>query len=375
MLPRPTINVFVIQFPSLFRQDDRRVRQGQDRQEQDMTETRMRREVAEIPDAVERLLAGGEDALVQAAHEIAARDPAFFVTVARGSSDHACTYLKYAAELVCGLPVASVGPSVASIYRAPLRMKGGVCVSVSQSGRSPDIVDLTGAAREGGAYAVAVTNDSASPLAVEADATLDIHAGPELSVAATKTFVTSALTCLWLVAEMARDEALLAAIRALPECLARAAQADWSAVAGAVGTGSLYTLGRGPGWAISNEAALKFKEVCQLHAESYSSAEVLHGPVSIVDRGFPVLAFAAADAAEPAVVEVADALAGNGAAVFATTDRVSAAQAVPTVRTGHWLTDPLALIVSFYAMIEKLAVSRGLNPDAPRHLRKVTETT
>lgn len=340
-----------------------------------MTETQMRSEVAEIPEAVDRLLSGGAGAIGRAARDIAARDPAFFVTVARGSSDHACTYLKYAAELLCGLPVASVGPSVASIYKAPLRMRGGVCLSVSQSGRSPDIVDLTRAARTGGAYTVAVTNDAGSPLGRAADATLDIHAGPERSVAATKTFVTSALACLWLVAEMAEDGALLRAIRTLPQRLAEAAEADWSEVAGAVGGGSLYTLGRGPSWAISNEAALKFKEVCRLHAESYSSAEVLHGPVSIVDRGFPVLAFTARDAAEGAVIEVADALAEKGAAVFATSDRVSQARALPTIRTGHWLTDPLALIVSFYAMIEALAVSRGLNPDRPRHLRKVTETT
>ncbi len=126
---------------------------------------------------------------------------------------------------------------------------------------------------------------------------------------------------------------------------------------------------------MSNEAALKFKEVCQIHAESYSSAEVLHGPVSIVERGFPVLAFAAADAAEGALAEVADALAGKGAVVFATTSRVRAAAALPVVRTGHPLCDPLALIVSFYAMIEGLAVARGLNPDVPRHLKKVTETT
>jgi glutamine---fructose-6-phosphate transaminase (isomerizing) len=339
------------------------------------TETLMRREVAEIPDAVERLLTDGAGAMRAAAREVAARDPAFLMTVARGSSDHACTYVKYAAELLCGLPVASVGPSVASIYKAKLRVKGGVCLSVSQSGRSPDIVELTRAARAGGAYAIAVTNDAGSPLAAAADATLDIHAGPELSVAATKTFVTSALAGLWLMAEIAEDAELLEAIRGLPERLDAATRTDWSAVAAAVGEGSLYTLGRGPSWAISNEAALKFKEVCRLHAESYSSAEVLHGPVSIVDRGFPVLAFAAADAAEGAVVEVTDALAAKGALVFATSDRVRAAHALPVVRTGHWLTDPLALIVSFYAMIEGLAVARGLDPDKPRHLNKVTETT
>jgi len=338
-------------------------------------DTKMRREVAEIPQALERLLTEGGAAVRAAAREIVARDPAFFVTVARGSSDHACTYFKYAAELLAGLPVASVGPSVASIYKVKLKVGGAVCLSVSQSGRSPDIVDLTRAARTGGAYTVAVTNDAGSPLAAAADATLDIHAGPELSVAATKTFVTSALAGLWVLAEMQGDEELLAAIHGLPECLEKAAQTDWSPVAGAVGAGSVYTLGRGPSWAISNEAALKFKEVCQLHAESYSSAEVLHGPVSIVERGFPVLAFAAADAAEGALAEVADALAEKGAEVFATTDRVRAATALPVVRTGHPLTDPLALIVSFYAMIEAVAVARGLDPDMPRHLKKVTETT
>lgn len=337
--------------------------------------TQMRQEVAEIPSAVERLLAEGGDAVRAAAREIATRDPAFFITVARGTSDHACTYFKYAAELLAGIPVASVGPSVASIYKAELRMAGAVCLSVSQSGRSPDIVDLTRAARKGGAYTLAVTNDATSPLADAADTTLDIHAGPELSVAATKTFVTSALSSLWMVAEMVGDRDLLTAIHGLPERLADAVKVDWSPVAGAVGAGSLYTLGRGPSWAISNEAALKFKEVCQLHAESYSSAEVLHGPVSIVDRGFPVLAFAAADAAEEALSDVADALADKGAKVFATSDKVETAMPLPTVRTGHPLTDPLALIVSFYSMIEAIAVARGLNPDMPRHLRKVTETT
>jgi glucosamine--fructose-6-phosphate aminotransferase (isomerizing) len=126
--------------------------------------------------------------------------------------------------------------------------------------------------------------------------------------------------------------------------------------------------------AISNEAALKFKETCQIHAESYSSAEVLHGPVSIVAGGFPVIAFAAKDAAEPLLAEVADTLAAKGAQVFATSPLVKTAQELPHVRTDHWLTDPVAAIVSFYAMVEQVAVQRGINPDAPRHLRKVTET-
>ena len=125
---------------------------------------------------------------------------------------------------------------------------------------------------------------------------------------------------------------------------------------------------------MANEAALKFKEVCQIHAESYSSAEVLHGPVSIVDGGFPVLGFAASDKAEKALVDVVDGIAAKGARAFVTSDRPMAATALECIRTKHPLTDPLTLIVSFYAMVERLAADKGIDPDAPRHLRKVTET-
>jgi len=137
---------------------------------------------------------------------------------------------------------------------------------------------------------------------------------------------------------------------------------------------SVFTLGRGPSWAISNEAALKFKETCLIHAESYSSAEVLHGPVSIVGQDFPVIAFAAADAAEESTAQTADALTAKGARVFVPSDKVREATRLPHVRTDHWLTDPIAAIVSFYGMVETVAVGRGINPDAPRHLNKVTET-
>lgn len=336
--------------------------------------TLMRQEIEEIPVAVERLLTGGGDAVAAAAAVARSGGMKYMMSVARGSSDHACTYLKYASELLLGLPMASVGPSVASVYGAELKAAGALCLSVSQSGKSPDIVRLTESARAAGASTVAITNDPASPLADAAEATLQLHAGPERSVAATKTFVTSLVAGLWLIAELKGDKDLLKALHALPEYLDAATRCDWSAAADAITGSSLFTLGRGPSLAISNEAALKFKETCQIHAESYSSAEVLHGPVSIVEGGFPVIAFAAADAAEPLLAEVADALAAKGAQVFAVTGQVAQANVLPHVRTGHWLADPVAAIVSFYAMVEQVAAKRGINPDAPRHLKKVTET-
>ncbi len=337
--------------------------------------TQMRREVLEIPDAVERLLSQGASAISAIAKAAARTNPPFIATVARGSSDHVCALLKYAFELSLGLPVASIGPSIASIYGAELRLDGAVTLSVSQSGKSPDIVAMSRAATDAGSLTIALTNDAASPLADASLHTIDVQAGPEQSVAATKTFVTSAISGLILLAEWKGDDALRAALRRLPDHLANATQIDWPSLQSAIDpASSLFTLGRGPAWAISNEAALKFKETCQIHAESYSSAEVLHGPVSIVGTGFPVLCFASADAAEASVAEVADHLAEKGAQVFVTSDTARVATCLPHIRTEHPLLDPLALIVSFYAMIERVAVARGVNPDAPRHLNKVTRT-
>ena len=337
--------------------------------------TQMRREILEIPQVVARLVTEKSQDIARIADAARTADPRFLVTVARGSSDHVCTFLKYAIELELGLPVASIGPSIASIYGAELKLAGGLCLSVSQSGKSPDIVAMTRAAGRGGALSVALTNNPGSPLALASDHTIDIFAGPERSVAATKTFITSAVSGLLMLAHWAGNDALLAALRDLPGHLDQAAQLDWPDLRRAIGQKkSLFTLGRGPSWAMSNEAALKFKETCQIHAESYSAAEVLHGPVSIVEEGFPVLCFAVGDAAEASMVSVSDDLAAKDANVFLTSDHGTGAVRLPHVRTAHPLTDSIALMVSFYTMVERVAADRGVNPDTPRHLRKVTET-
>lgn len=337
--------------------------------------TYMRREIAEIPDAAQRLIDGAGHALAAAGRDIRARDPHFLVTVARGSSDHVASFLKYAVELTAGIPVASVGPSVASIYGKRLRLAGSACLSISQSGRSPDIVAMAEEARRGGALSIALTNTAGSPLALSADHAIDIQAGIEQSVAATKTFVSSALAGLALMAHCTEDAELLAALGSLPAHLAKAIDCDWSPLAGALkDENSLFILGRGPSFAIANEAALKFKETCGLHAEAYSAAEVMHGPLALVRESFPVLALAARDRSEPSMVETADALSAKRAAVFITSGSARSATRLPFIATGHPLTDPLALIVSFYSFIEALARQRGLNPDVPRNLNKVTET-
>ncbi len=339
------------------------------------SKTTMRREIEEIPHAVERLLSNGQKLISATAGQIRQRDVRFLLSVARGSSDHACSYLKYASELLLQLPMASMGPSVASLYNRSIHANNTLCIAISQSGKSPDIVDMVRATANGGAFTVAITNDNQSPLAQAVDASLPLYSGKEVSVAATKTFITSIVTGLWLLAEIKGDEHLRMALFDLPARLEKAIQNDWSPAASALAkSSSLFTLGRGPSWAISNEAALKLKETCQIHAESYSSAEVLHGPVSIVGKGFPVIGFATEDATGDSLVEVCDNLALKGANVFVSSSKARQAVCLPSTRTNHWLTDPLAIMVTFYAMVEQLAATKGMNPDTPRHLNKVTET-
>ncbi len=340
-----------------------------------MTQSHMAREVAEIPEAARRFLDGSRDAVLAAAAALRDRRPVVVTTVARGSSDHAATYLKYAIELEQGIPVASLGPSIASIYQRPLHLAQGACIGISQSGRSPDIVEMLRAAGAGGALTIAISNAPDSPLSDASAHALPLLAGVEHSVAATKTFVTSVLTGLALLGEWRQDAALCRAVADMPEAFAKALACDWSPLAaGLSGAASAYVLGRGPAVAIAGEAALKLKETCGLHAESFSAAEVLHGPAAIVQPGFPVLALGVADAALPQLVATAERLAGQGADVFLTGAEARGAVTLPSVPDLHPIVAPLVLAVSFYACVEDLARRRGFDPDVPPHLRKVTET-
>lgn len=337
--------------------------------------TQMAREVAEIPAAARRFLDLSSAQLQEAGAALRQADPRIVLTVARGSSDHAATYLKYATELVAGLPVASIGPSIASIYRRPLSLAGAACIGISQSGQSPDIVQMLQTARQGGALTVAITNHAASPLAAASAHCLPLHAGTEAAVAATKTFVCSVLAGLSLLAEWRQDRSLQAAISAAPKAMEQALTLDWSPLSARLSRAqSAYVLGRGPAIGIAAEAALKLKETCGLHAEGYSAAEVLHGPSAIVHAGFPIFALAPDDEAQPHVVATAERLAAQGADVFLTGAAAKGAVTLPAVPDLHPLIAPIVLSVAFYAFVETLSRRRGFDPDTPPHLRKVTET-
>ena len=341
----------------------------------DLNPSDMARETRQVPDIVARLLGQARPEIAEIGRLIRATNPPVIVTCARGSSDHAAGYFKYCTEILTGVPVASLGPSVASLYRARLRLADSVMLAISQSGMSPDIVALSEAAKSGGARTIAIVNDEASDLAAIADICLPIGAGAEKSVAATKTFIASAVAAIAVLAEWRGDEKLQAAVDDLPQILEKALAVDWTAaVAKLADAGSLYVLGRGPAYPMAGEAALKFKETAGLHAEAHSGAEVMHGPLSLVRDGFPVLVFSPNDAARPAMRAVIDRMRQAGADVFCVEDSPSGAGSLAYVRSGHALTDPLSIITSFYVLVEALARARGHDPDNPRNLEKVTET-
>jgi glutamine---fructose-6-phosphate transaminase (isomerizing) len=332
--------------------------------------THMEQEAREAPDAVARFLTLNGAALKELGHRLRSAPPPFILTSARGSSDNAAGYLKYLAEITLGIPCASIGASVVSIYDAPLKARGALCVTISQSGKSPDIVALQDAARRAGALTVALVNVEDSPAARSADLCLPLAAGVEKSVAATKSFIVSLVAGAAIVAEAADDDGMRRAIAGLPDVLRRAVDLDWPGFAEfAGGAESLYVLGRGPALPIAAETALKLKETCALHAEAYSIAEVMHGPLELLGRGFPVLAYAPGDASRASALQAVEKLKATGADV-----RVVDGADLPYVPTSAPLLDAVSMVATAYLAIERLARKRGRDPDRPQHLHKVTET-
>ena len=300
--------------------------------------------------------------------------PRAVMTFARGSSDHAATFARYLIETRLGIPTGSAAPSVASIYGSSSRTEGMLCLAISQSGRSPDLLAGFAAAKQGGATTLALVNDAESPLAALADLLLPLGAGPERSVAATKSFIASLAALVALVAAWDEDEELAEALAAAPNFLARAWQRDWSPLTARLEkVRGLYVVGRGLGLGIAEEAALKLKETCGLHAEAFSAAEIRHGPMALVGPDFPLLVFRQSDETEDSVDALIRDAAAQGAEVFVAGEAPPGAIALPTERQ-HPAIEPMLQIQSFYRAALMLSAARGFDPDRPPHLSKVTET-
>jgi glutamine---fructose-6-phosphate transaminase (isomerizing) len=325
-------------------------------------------EIDEAPQAVATQARVLEGPLAELAARLARMDPRVIVTCARGSSAHAATFGKHLFERYLGIPVAAAAPNIATVYGRQLRLKDQFFLVISQSGMSDDIVEAACAAKRSGALTACIVNAVASPLAAACDIVLPMAAGPELGIAATKTFIASLTALLRLTARWNKDAAIEQAVERLPERLAAATRIEWSAPLEVLaGAASLIAIGRGPTLAIAREAALKLKENCNLHAEAFSGAEFVHGPVALVERGYPVLMFMPTDAGAPGMQQLAATLRGKGPG-----DAGPGQMATPAA--DHPDSDAVCLIQTFYGMAYRLAARRGADVDRPRHLQKVTRT-
>lgn len=341
----------------------------------------LEQEINEQPEVLARLLEREAEHAREIARAVEHRGPAFVVIAARGSSDHAATYGKYLLGSACGLPVALAAPSLYTIYRQPPRMQGALVAGISQSGHSPDIVEVVAEGRRQGAMTLAITNDPESPLGKAAEFCLPCHAGEERSVAATKTYTAQLAALALLAVSLADDAAMRADLERLPGRVERVLQ-----LAPVVEQGveryrymeHCVLIGRGYNYATAFEVALKLKELTYVVAEPYSSADFLHGPIAIVEHGFPALMIAPGGAVYRDLVALAQELREREAEVVMISDQAEALALAQTPlalpeAVPEWLS-PVVAVVPGQLFAAALTRAKGYDLDRPRGLRKVTRT-
>jgi len=335
----------------------------------------MLEEALSAAECVALQLSSDAEAYLELGRTLRATDFNTVLTVARGSSDHAASYCAYLIMARLGRVVASLPMSLVTLYKSPLVTRGTLTIAVSQSGQSPDVIAPIRYFRAGGGTTVALVNDIASPLALAAEWAMPLHAGKETSVAATKSFIASLVAGARLVAHWQNDAHLTDSLAALPEALDAAARTDWSAALEVLAPArTIMVVGRDISFPIALEAALKLKETSSLHAEAFSGAEIRHGPMALVNAGYPLLIFATRGPAQASLVQLASEMRACGAHVLlaAPADVAERDLTLPVAATPD--LDPIVAVQAFYVMAAQLAKARGIDPDRPRHLSKVTRT-
>jgi glucosamine--fructose-6-phosphate aminotransferase (isomerizing) len=349
----------------------------------------MRSELAEAPAVVERLLATAPEPLASLAAEVTRREIDLVVIAARGTSDHAATYAQYVLGERNGLSVALAAPSLASLYGHGPRLPRALVVGISQSGRSPDVVGVVEDGRRQGALTLALTNDPASPLAEAAGVVVALQAGPERAVAATKTYVAELVAVALLSEALAAnapaaspaESRRISAVPTLPAALEAAIglESEVAALARSrAGLARCAVLGRGYHYATIREWALKLKEVAGVAADAYSAADFEHGPIAMVEPGYPILAVATSGPALPGMADLLGRLRDKGAELLVMSDSATvrdlahASLALPA-GVPEWLS-PIVAILPCQLFAYHLALARGRDPERPRNIRKVTLT-
>lgn len=339
------------------------------------------REIKEQPELLARFLAEQAGAAAQIVAAIRGRDICYMIIAARGTSDNAARYAQYLFGATAGLPVALATPSLFSIYHTPPRMKNGLVLGISQSGQSPDIVAVVEEGKRQGALTVAVTNVPASPLAQIADYVLPLDVGEERAVAATKTYTAQLAALALLAVQLTGDEERLAALRRMPEAIERTLALEEQIIRVAqryAYATECVVLGRGYNYATAFEIALKLKELTYIVTEPYSSADFRHGPVAIVERGFPAVVVAPQGAVYPDMLALTRELSAREAELIVISEQENALRLAQTplrlpAALPEWLT-PFTCIVPGQLLALHVTLAKGYDPDHPRGLKKVTET-
>ncbi|HEX7891294.1 MAG TPA: SIS domain-containing protein [Ramlibacter sp.] len=333
-------------------------------------------EAREAPQAVARQLREDGDRWRAFGERLRREPPTALLTIARGSSDHAAHYAAYLIMARLGRLVTSMPMSLVTLYQSQIRCDGLAALAFSQSGQSPDLIGPIDYFRNCSAITCAFVNDASSPLARAAEWLFPLHAGQEASVAATKSFIAQLVAGARLTAAWQDDATLVSALEALPQAMERACNTDWSSAVDALRDADrLFVVGRGLGLPVAMEAALKFKETCGIQAEAFSGAEIQHGPMALIDEGYPLLVFAPRGPAQAGLLELARAMRTRGARVLLAAPQGTPEANLVLAEAPVAELDPMCAIQSFYPMVEALARARGNDPDRPPHLKKVTRTS
>lgn len=339
----------------------------------------LEQEIYSQPDVIARLL----DRETRHVEQIVAQLPPFnyILIAARGSSDHTALYTKYAWAALAHYPIALATPALHTLYNTPPRMDGALVVGISQSGQSPDIIAVLEEARRQGRPTIAFTNDGSSPLAASADHVVEMHAGPEKSIAATKTYTAQLVALALFAAAWSGERRRLDEVQHLPEALSTTLQGASEIARKAERYRYMdrcVVIGRGYNYATVFELALKLKELTYVMASAYSSADFHHGPIATVEPGLPAILIMPADAAFNDMLELAQELQKRGAELLIISESEQALALAQTrlplaVSAPDWLS-PVTAIIPGQLLALHLAVTKGYEPDAPRGLRKVTRT-
>ncbi|MBV1910115.1 MAG: SIS domain-containing protein [Kangiellaceae bacterium] len=329
-------------------------------------ESLMKQEATEAPQRIAEQLVANTARVRSISDKIREFNPYSVMFVGRGSSDHAGTFAKYLIEIELGIATFSAAPSIATIYNCSLDLSKSLVLIISQSGRSPDILQQAESAKKSGALCVALLNDESSPLAEIVDFVIPLSVGEEKSVAATKSYLATLAAMMQLVAYWSQKKELIDSLMQIPEALQSAVESAPSlSINNLNNVRNLVVLGRGLGFAAGKEIALKLKEVCSIHAECFSSAEFLHGPVTLVDDKFIIINLKVEDESYCTHNEQCVEIANRGAVMLDLKQSSS---------DFHQRLGVFMILQRFYLDIELIAVQQGLDPDLPKGLKKVTET-